>query len=468
MNGFPAVNWVPGTLRPYESRASFWSRFCTLNLLEIKRAGAFFGFSVDEGSVLKLSDVKRMSEILYEPAAILETVFNPGTDFSDCGAYRFRIEFRPADSFRYCNECVKLGYHSNLHELAWLSCCPFHLIELREGRTREFQKGRMASYVIAMQKLMAERGISWPLIKKNSPNFEAMGCFSDLMKWISRVGAKARSLSANEIWRSDSERMESTRWALSRFHGIEPIPKSVMPIIKEFDYHWSVSHFDFPAGARDGFFLLKNILDFDTVLEFYKTISGNSKSNTSVKCKIEMAREVINRKHAHCRCEWVFQEFGWNSSWIRIDPRERHLWTRPCPYEVALEEMNDGWGAIDRRRHGYFKIRAIWLDISRRMFDANLIRYTADAKVSPEGYLYAGENCWRACEWNDDSPLTSLINRVAEFEIEIVLSALTEWLDEIDVGGMPGWPEEPIDFLRLSDTGDGLRLTQWRRLGDEH
>jgi len=468
MEDFPAVNWIPGTLRLYESRASFWSSFFELNVLGAKRAGLFFGFAVVEDNYLTAVDVGKISEILREPTVVLDTVFHPRTDFSGCGSYQFRSERRPAESLRYCDECIKMGYHSNLHELDWLSCCPFHLVALRGSPTKECSRGRMASYVTAMQDLMTEHCEYWPLTKRFSPDFWRMGCFNELMNWIEGVNRSAGNLSTNEIWRSDAGDINSSRRALGRLHGIEPIPKSARQIFKNFSEHWSVRFFDFPADARENLRCLKGHLDFDTIFEFYKSISIYSNRNISLRRKIDQAREYINLRHDPCKCEWVFERHGWDSHWIHIDPRERHLWTKPCPYEIALQDLDDVWGPPDRERRGYFKVRANWLDISRKMFDANLIKYTESAKISPEGYLYADANCWHACEWNDQSPLTDLVDQVAEFEVEAMLRALTEWLDDVDVGAMPGWREDPVDFLRLSDTRVGLRLTQWLRLDEGH
>lgn len=34
-------------------------------------------------------------------------------------------------SFRYCRACLRVGYHSHLHQLPWISACPWHGVRLR-------------------------------------------------------------------------------------------------------------------------------------------------------------------------------------------------------------------------------------------------------------------------------------------------------------------------------------------------
>lgn len=39
-------------------------------------------------------------------------------------------------SFRYCLGCIRLGYHPMLHQMPWISTCPWHGIRLRSGCPR--------------------------------------------------------------------------------------------------------------------------------------------------------------------------------------------------------------------------------------------------------------------------------------------------------------------------------------------
>jgi hypothetical protein len=39
-------------------------------------------------------------------------------------------------SFRYCLGCIRVGYHSMLHQMQWISACPWHGIRLRTGCPR--------------------------------------------------------------------------------------------------------------------------------------------------------------------------------------------------------------------------------------------------------------------------------------------------------------------------------------------
>jgi len=140
-------------------------------------------------------------------------------------------------------------------------------------------------------------------------------------------------------------------------------------------------------------------------------------------------------------------------------------WLMACPFDVAVTELEFGWGrhgpALKGRSAVAEQVRFVsW---AREIYVAGLIRYTKGAKVSPEGCLYIDQNITSNCEWIQESPLTELFNMAASWEVESAYSALSAWLNDIERGVSPMQRHDPIYCVRLCATNDGLSLIRWIR-----
>ncbi|WP_176072378.1 hypothetical protein [Paraburkholderia mimosarum] len=131
MTAYPSVNWWPGNLRPYESRLSVVVRFRELNGISSHRCLNFLNVTLDSDSSLPQEEAARLSKILHEALPDVRAIFSPSIVFANCGRYAPPPDRRARHSVRYCDECAQRGYHSYLHELNWLSRCPFHMCELK-------------------------------------------------------------------------------------------------------------------------------------------------------------------------------------------------------------------------------------------------------------------------------------------------------------------------------------------------
>ncbi|CAN7773185.1 hypothetical protein LJR296_007516 [Cupriavidus necator] len=111
-----------------------------------------------------------------------------------------------------------------------------------------------------------------------------------------------------------------------------------------------------------------------------------------------------------------------------------------CPYDVALNELQLGWGrsdlALSNRQAEQERQR--FCSVSRAMRDLGLIRYTRDAAT-----------------------LTAVLEMALAWEIELTFDALTTWLDDIDRGVDPLEHDDSKSCVRLCETDDGLLLIRW-------
>jgi len=123
------VNWRPGTTSVYESIWSLRRKFSYLNRLN----GGLTDDAIRADSDGVDGDIdlgNPMLKCLGEPLQI----------FRDCSLSRFLLPIEitghlrrfHVSHLRYCEMCIVRGYHSPIHQLPWVACCPIHGIPLRE------------------------------------------------------------------------------------------------------------------------------------------------------------------------------------------------------------------------------------------------------------------------------------------------------------------------------------------------
>lgn len=123
------VNWRPGTTSVFESIWNLRRKFSFLNRLDVALTNdAIRADNCGVDGDLDLGN--SMLEFLGEPFQI----------FCDCSLGRFLLpaEITGGDrrfkvvNLRFCEACIVRGYHSPIHQLPWVACCPIHGIPLRE------------------------------------------------------------------------------------------------------------------------------------------------------------------------------------------------------------------------------------------------------------------------------------------------------------------------------------------------
>lgn len=464
MTAYPSINWWPGNLRPYESTISFLTRFCELNCASLNQCFQFFECQIGYQR-LTAADISRIMSLLREDLSLVQTVFSPSVTLDYCGRYNLpQVKANPR-SVRYCEECAAQGYHSYLHEANWLSKCPFHMIDLETCSSK--RTGTIAGQLMAaLKQLMRSSNKVWPYVDAGCFNIHEQGELEHLAAWAKKASTAAIRLSQGQIWHCDLGNFigeTSFEHAIGRLRTFEPMPKLIEPLFTEAGETWHLETRQFPFQAKFELARLKPHLGFELIFDFYKNVSRRSANSPPFVKKYKIALDAIRTRHGICRCNWGRIKEGWYYHWMKVTHDEWPLWPYTCPYNIALQELELGWGRADlvlsSRKAEDERLRFIRL--SRLMRDAGLIEYTPDAKISPEGYLYWYPQVWPCCEWINNSPLTELLSTAAEFEIEAAISRLTAWLDDIDDGFEPQLRNDPTNCVRLCETEEGLSLIKW-------
>jgi len=470
MKSYPSINWWSGNLRAYESKTSFFARFCELNGVSLKTCCEFLGVGWNHYISLTSADLKRIAFLLNEDLRLVKTVFVPTVSLKQCGHYGLPWSEFNSQSVQYCKECAKQGYHSYLHEVKWLAKCPFHETDLNTcyppRRVGTVDAQRMA----ALKHIMRSSFREWPNAIDGCFTIHEQGRFRRLAAWTRSVSDAATRSSHSEIWDSDEfpyNSAASLAQVIGQLRTFVPMPKVIKPLFTEIGETWHTEIRRFPLAAKSELARLKSRLRFGSIFDFYISVSARSANPPPYIKQLRAYQNAIRVRHGACHCRWGRMRDSWYYNWMQVAPDEWPHWACICPYDVALQDLERGWGRADlvlsdrklRKELMFFMMR------SRDMRDAGLISYTPDAHVTPDGCLCMYSQIWPCCEWAPDSPLTDLLNTVAEFEIESAFNGLITWLDNIEHGIDPRQCDDPINYARLSETEEGLLLINWTRSG---
>ncbi|QCC05363.1 Transposon Tn7 transposition protein TnsD C-termianl domain-containing protein (plasmid) [Cupriavidus necator H16] len=468
MAAYPSVNWWPGNLRPYESRLSFVARFCALNGINVRKCAEFLRVEPDGCTPLPIDEIKRLASVLGEAAPLVEDVFSPSIRFIDVGRYGPPPDSRERRAIRYCETCMQHGYHSYLHQLGWLSRCPFHLSELKTTWAQKHTASFVSQRVGALEFVMRQRCRTWPHgIDAGFPARE-QGRVASLAGWVARASVAAARMSLGEIWSSGNDGMPgavSLDQAFAQLRTLEPPPEDIEQLLIEAGDRWTLESHVFARQAKIQLGHLRLChLSFADVLHFYIRINAASANPSSFVTRLNAIQDRQAR-HGTCRCRWRLTKEGRLSRWVSVRPEEGPRWGLICPYDIALNELQLGWGRSDLAlsNRPAEQERRRFCSVSHAMRDLGLIRYTRDAAVAPAGYLYADQDVWTCCEWVRESPLTAVLDMAVAWETELTFDALTTWLDDIDRGVAPLERDDSKSCVRLRETDDGLLLIKWTR-----
>lgn len=468
MPTYPSVNWWPNNVRPYESELSFLARFCALNCIPPRTCFDFLKMESWSYFPPSEGDIARVSSLLREDRARLLQLFQHAVDLQECGSYAPPREREKGWSVRYCPACVRHGYHSYLHEVSWLSKCPIHMTDLI--RVSAIGSGKMAARrVLTLKRLMQEHCASWPDYARDGFPTREPGALQVLASWVRDACEAAQKMKRGERWRSgESTHLGhlSMAQAIGQLRALAPMPTEIEPLFTECGGTWVAHREHFSSVAKRELERLNaRGLSFDSLFRFYKDTGETSDGSPAWYCKT--VQQGIKERHGTCRCQWEhvkgpFSEFYW----VKVVAEELGPLSFQCPFEVALTELELDWGRRGRALSARLAQRDMYrfLEKSRAMRDAGVLSYKAGASLSPDGYLYAMQDVWPCCEWDQDSPLLDLFRTAARWEIECAHSAITRWLDNIDQGIEPFRRDDPLYCVRLYDDDDGLSLVRWSKV----
>jgi hypothetical protein len=437
-----------------------------LNGISSHRCLNFLNVSLDSDSSLPQEEAVRLSEILHEALPDVLAIFSPSIVLENCGHYAPPSNRRDRHWVRYCDVCARRGYHSYLHELNWLSRCPFHRCELKDAWVGMHAGSVGAGHMAALKIVMQEQCRSWPHCDNTFPSGDGE-YLSPLRDWVTRVRLAAAHMSRREIWRSGDDRFLgnlSLAQAFGQLRALVPMPEVIESLFAEAGDTWGMETCQFSQQTRIRLEDLRSRgLGFARVLDFYKCIGALSATPPSFVTGAMCAQDCLRERHGTCRCEWAMIREGWAPNWVKVQAEEHKHWSFRCPFDVAIAELDLCWAYQNSAHVGRNPglRRENFVELAHDMHAAGLIRYAKGSKISTRGYLYTEQEIASCCEWVHDSLLSDLLDKAADWEVEAAYSAVSKWLDNIDYGLRPGQRDDPKYCIRLCETDDGLSLIRW-------
>ncbi|GBG14759.1 mammalian cell entry protein [Novimethylophilus kurashikiensis] len=138
--------WRPGTLRPFESVASFGAKYCYLNKIRFidlwKMLTEFLPRNANVPDGIFALDVAefnigRFAHYLGESVSVAKTMILersiPGPHLQTVSGVGISDFNHKALSF--CPACLANGYHSNLHQMEWMDKCFIHGVPLKSDHS---------------------------------------------------------------------------------------------------------------------------------------------------------------------------------------------------------------------------------------------------------------------------------------------------------------------------------------------
>lgn len=472
MRDYLSINWYTGCLMPYESVISFLSRFCSLNNIKLDACYSYLGLESEFFLPLSSKKISELSNLLREDLGTIQGVFAPSITLENFGVYKHKDPIYSVPlKLSYCERCIALGYHSYLHELSWMKRCPFHDQPIKEllinGPASLTRRKRL---IKKFTTLMEKNAPQWPWLHRE--DFESLDqpILERLRQWLIDAKRQVDVLSEGEVWQSlatdssDESRLSET---IEQLHTLAPIPKLLAPYLLPVQGHWSVALIKFPKEARDDYERIVPGFGFGLILEIFIYIGAHSNNPPKFIEYLANVKHRINEIHSICKCEWWRAKANWGKHyWIRNSRGARGFYEvdAQCPYDVALDTLELGWGKASDIQWGptadkhYCRMAKFIQELSA----LGIVGYTPDALVKDGHFVYYPQ-VDPFCEWILNSPFSDLLNAAAELEIDATGSQLLEWIDAINSGEDPRTLSMSGQSIHLCRTEEGMTLIRWRR-----
>ncbi|MBC3879970.1 hypothetical protein H8K35_06465 [Undibacterium sp. LX40W] len=468
MKPYPKVNWWPGNLIPYESCLSFAVRFCALNNLGLKQFEQYFEIKIDGLASVSSSQIRRIADLLNEDLDAVKTIFSPTSILGKLSDDRFFLRSKTLAQVRVCDECVANGYHNFLHQVSWLAKCPFHNTSLRVIYVFSGGQSKTSQRFLELKHAMETCCKSWPYLQDIDKSFLENENFNRVLMWAKCALDSEDQLLKGLMVRfgSDSEYEEQTlKQTIGQLRSLEVIPQKIEHLFATLGETWQIELRRFPLDVKNNLKQATKLHDLRYIFSFFKSVGKYANRTGSYLDKLKSAQAKITQNYSSSRCSWGLRKDGFYSHWEKVDPDNWPHWCCQRPYEVAIEDLELGWGRAENilSSRKLEQERLSFVRESKTFYDEGFIGYTPEAQVSEDGRLYLYPQNWPCCEWVDKFMLGDLLNTIAEFEIEIAFECISIWLHDIELGKNPNERQDPRSCIYLCESEDGITVFKWFR-----
>ncbi|MEN8279536.1 hypothetical protein ABFP05_16250 [Acinetobacter baumannii] len=367
---YPSINWQKGLLKKYESFESFVAKFCLFNKLTPKQFKKYWKNKVIAHDFeSELDKLYYIMTLLNEPYDVVSTVFSSEVIEVDIISRQLPIT---KYKVRYCNECIKLGYHSYFHNKIWLKNCPIHDNSLiTEENPKNYIKPNKSSFelrIIALSKLYIAN--YWKRITDNL-EFKRI---EELWLWLVELENEYQNYTLVQLdfITKNSEIVDIDTLVLF-FNTIYPKKRNLNQVngLKKL-YRLSKS-------ASKELENLLNIIPLYFLVNFYQIYCGFNIKNLKKQYIefIENEKVRITNLHTEKLCLWSRKDLIGN--WEYCEYNKHNSLYEVCIFEYISEKISNDWLDFKANRtKDVYRIYTIYNDCSRKLIKNLLARNRED------------------------------------------------------------------------------------------
>src|SRR6202035_3382532 len=130
---------------------------------------------------------------------------------------------------------------------------------------------------------------------------------------------------------------------IAKLQGLHAVPKNIKGLFADTRQNWTPAIDVFGQEVVGELSEVLKIMSFDRLLWFYKLTGAHAIHSTPFTSKLKETTEHIKAVHGRCHCHW-----GWNryDGWSRVNPEDWPHWAETCPFNLAIEDLEFGWGSF--------------------------------------------------------------------------------------------------------------------------
>ena len=323
----------------------------------------------------------------------------------------------------------------------------------------------LATRMASLSSLLEERCPVWPEIPQAGRQPQSDKLVKILEDWLTLASGERKQLHAGQIW---------TKWqgvgdleiasdhVVAHCSALASMPDCIAPLVGAPSCRWRIQRWRFSKESLDEFRRVQHQIQFSLVLDFYAKIKAYSAVPPAHISLLKEIQADLGLQHGTCRCRWGLVQCGWTSAWCQYSVSAAKERSIHCPYDHAAKELEEQWGKYEDilSVQGVHKERCRLINLSEIFMQAGLVRFKTGMRIGKISFFDIYKN-WPCIEWNDDNPLTEILEKISECELAVAGRNLSSWLGEIERGENPATRKNEPASLSILVTGDHLELIQW-------
>jgi hypothetical protein len=470
------INWGRGRLRKHESIYSFFAKFCYINGLTPRQARNFFANKLSATNAIlrhyqrpntpfdfstllaSLDQIKIFAALLDEPFSVVKTLCGEHKDLSFIPSMGASLVLNEEAGLRYCDECVKEGYHAYFHEFRYLALCPIHRRPLFPVTPCEKRYSRFERNVLALQSLYESSSANWPVPPNSFPLDKLQRQHTALLPffhWRKKLHDTMSIYERATIWSSfvnapsnvrisfgETEHTNSLAWALNQT-GI-PVPVRLLlkcePLTEQFCH-------TFPSATDHNLQKILGELKIDVLLNVYRHWWAWAKR---AEINGEALTEMITKlrsDHASCRC-----------CRYRLSGSGQYLYI--CPYLHVADLLEQNWGELTESSVSSIAYKYLtFVDTLESLSIDSVLAYEKK-RLPQRSFGHHFENLH--VTWRLPDNVSDLLQAIVAAELQMQFEMLLEWALLISNDTHSDESTCLPRCVTLTRTDLGLKLMRWK------